>query len=608
MDLVLNFINRHIDIIIIKVTMLTSTFATDENIIRNYLKKRSKEKLIDKNNVKSLLTWNVISVINYIICCVFCFGQIYQVTSLYFTYDVNVSIFPQWMTHLHMPGMTFCSSIAVKYSDLQDYCKFGSNDTNTNTTMSDEEIDELRAKCYQEYLTKVPLHTILSKGLDFDELVRLQNRKCLLDRDHQGFFCKSLKKTFTIKSFYYPNRCWTLFHELQTPNIQSNSENTSIEFGTLQSPYTLGYLTLDAEMSQRPIRPGEVIRVQLNFTESENIFIARRLNNYVYFHTNKAVVKSEYNRIVIRKGRSISSQLSIDNYILLPTPYSTHCFNYTKMLIDKGLDPYNLKHPYYQPLSSQDCLSGCMALSAAKKCNCWPPEVPFVETDDMSSFKDITDKPLCMWDNLHNFTFCYSSSAPNCYKKCHLNCKIAFFRASVASDSRWPAKDAPKEFGKFSKCCGLFSAKYVGEIELTTLYEPKYSFIEILSTVGSTVGAWFGYCCIDVIALRKYLVNSWIKFQGKRKNSIENNYSFSTSPYNKLYFNSNDNSSANSLMKRRRRLPVLYNSPLTVHDQIQANLSLFLQQIRDKEYLMKQIPWYMNRKDPLVQYTYIRQK
>ena len=556
------------------------------------------------------ISWQVINVANYIICTVCCFIQVYQVALLYFTYDMDMSVVPGWIERLNMPGLTLCSSIGVSYSELEKSC---SMEPSRGSNLTNRQIDELRAQCYISHLKDTNLNEILSNGLDLDQFLRKQGRKCLLDEGHEGHFCQSLKEDNSIISFFYPYRCWTLFHLITSPDISSSHENTSVEYGVTQAPYMLGYLSYDAETSQRPIRPGEILRLQLNFTDSEKTFLSQTSHAYVYVHSNAAIGNNDFNRVRLSKGRFISTHLTIEDYNLLPPPFETKCINYTHLLVSAGKESRSeLTHPYREPQSHQDCLSGCMSKWTVSKCNCWPPEVPYVSMNVNSSQSGQERKgpgqfdqvPLCFWDVVHNFTSCYQTFGAKCRASCPSDCSIRMYKAFAASDSSWPSKRASREFANFTQCCGLLSVMYEGDIFITTTYIPKYTFIQLLSTVGSIVGAWFGYCFADIIPFRKYLFQ--LVKRVRKKNSIKH-FSGKRSASSTRQ---SDHSMVNGNLRRRneKKDPTI---PITLlmtrnNQHMRASVSKLVDKMEMNDHLLWRIPWYMNRYDPLIQYTFCR--
>ena len=118
--------------------------------------------------------------------------------------------------------------------------------------------------------------------------------------------------------------------------------------------------------------------------------------------------------------------------ILLPKPYATDCVDYMSQPINiSRLDSNEyLNHP----LSREDCIIGCMAENTMLRCNCWPPELPFLRGTDIESMEN--QMKWCDWNtgppNVNSeqkntndswFKFCFTEHESTCNKKCKLDCQ-----------------------------------------------------------------------------------------------------------------------------------------------------------------------------------------
>lgn len=517
-----------------------------------------------KYKVARIFSWRTFNVFNYFLCAVCCLWQAYQVAIPYFNYEVSIAFVPTWLTELHMPGITVCSTIGVTLSQLQQFCNL------TEIKMN----DEARAKCYIDYLKKHSVYELAASGLDFDQIVRLDDRKCLLDYEESNDTHMDFKDDYSLSLFYYPFKCWTLFHV-------SKFGDASVDFGLGQAPFISESYDSDVQAgsTEQAIEPGEIIRFQVNFTSGEKPFNKVTSQAYMYIHPKAAIGRNVFERVNLKKSRDITTDVKIMVYKNLPAPYETDCHNYTEGALARrrGLDPEEYEHPYEYPISEEDCFSGCISRAAINSCKCWPPEVPYLmvenKTDSMS---------LCMWSSEHDFASCYGDHISVCRDRCPTECAYTEYLTSIHSDKMWSNKNID--------CCGLSSVKILGQIHFTVSYEPKYVFIEILSTVGSIVGAWFGYCFTDVVAVRKSLFATLYRMK-ERKTTGTRSKSRNVATLAKV------NSSDSAALKPRR--PV-YASPFVDYNSMYS-IGRKTPNFRDSF-----IPWYMNKDDPSVRYTFTR--
>lgn len=524
-----------------------------------------------KCKVTEIFSWRTFNVFNYFFCCVCCLWQSYQVIIPYFQYEVSIAFVPTWLTELHMPGLTICSTIGVTLTQLQIFCDLiGSNVT-----------DDTRATCYIKYLKNNSVYELASNGLDFDQFVRLDQRKCLLDYDESNNTHNDFKDDYSLSLFYYPFKCWSLFHV-------SRFGDPSIEFGYGEAPFISESYDDDSldSSSEQAIEPNELLRFQINFTSSEKPFEKITSQAYMYIHPKSAIGRNVFERVNLKKSRDITTDVKIMFYRNLPAPYETDCHNYTQAALNRrhGLDPETYEHPYLFPLSEEDCFSGCISRAAIKSCNCWPPEIPYLMV------QNTTNSPsLCMWTTEHDFSTCYGDQINSCRDRCPTECAYTEFLTSIHSDKLWIDENVD--------CCGLASVKILGQIHFTVIYEPKYVFIEILSTVGSIVGTWFGYCFADVVAVRKYLLATFYQVKEKKKSETSLNTMNSSKISSKTIYKSKDKSI--DLHGWRPRRPV-YRYPFVDY------LTIYSSTRKIHESHDSFIPWYMNKDDPSVRYTFTR--
>ena len=516
-----------------------------------------------KYKVARIFSWRTFNVFNYFFCAVCCFWQAYQVIIPYFNYEVSIAFVPTWLKELHMPGITICSTIGVTLSQLKQFCPApGQNVT-----------DERRATCYIKYLRAKSVSELAASGLDFDQVVRIDDRKCLLDYEETNNTHNDFKNDYSLSLFYYPFKCWTLFHV-------SRFADSSVDFGLGQAPFISESYDrgVQAGSTEKAIEPGEIIRFQLNFTASKKPFNKVRSQAYMYIHPKAAIGRNVFERVNLKKSRDITTDVKIMYYRNLPAPYETDCHNYTHGALSrrKGLDPEAYEHPYLFPVSEEDCFAGCISRAAINSCKCWPPEIPYLrienETDSTS---------LCMWGTEDDYESCYGNHVSRCRDRCPTECAYTEYLTSIHSDKMWSDENID--------CCGLSSVKILGQIHFTVIYEPKYAFIEILSTVGSIIGAWFGYCFTDVVAVRKCLFATFYRIRDKKRTQLQSD--------SRNHIRIAKVMLPDSAVKPRR--PV-YLSPFVDYNVIYS-MGGETQAFHDSF-----IPWYMNKDDASVRYTFTR--
>lgn len=74
----------------------------------------------------------------------------------------------------------------------------------------------------------------------------------------------------------------------------------------------------------------------------------------------------------VKPGYYYEYFISKVSYKLLESPYQSNCKNYDHSY-------YKKRHQFlHKPMSKADCFKGCLALSTVNECNCWPPEIPYI--------------------------------------------------------------------------------------------------------------------------------------------------------------------------------------------------------------------------------------
>lgn len=125
-----------------------------------------------------------------------------------------------------------------------------------------------------------PIYTTMRLGHAFDEFLDMDFFKCASDEEHPTRPCKSVTQSMTqlliehFRSFanivttaQSIGNCFTLFHRSYT----KLSDDVEIKAGLSQAPVLKGSSgqAVDIEISDKPFRPNEVIRLKVNFLSDE---------------------------------------------------------------------------------------------------------------------------------------------------------------------------------------------------------------------------------------------------------------------------------------------------------------------------------------------------
>lgn len=194
---------------------------------------------------------------------------------------------------------------------------------------------------------------------------------------------------------------------------------------------------------------------------------------------------------------------------LLPAPYVTDCLKYAqkyqKYYDTSSTDDESEDMIYKYPLSKEDCIVGCMGINTVRRCQCWPPELPFVQAeksknvinwcdwDTADGFFNMTEKDgeVVSW-----FSYCFSAHEDFCNSFCKLDCKTD--RYSITKETKvWPAVERIDhshnrlELIEESKCCAVISIRFWATEHTVYKYAPKFEvrpfqdivFYEILNSL-----------------------------------------------------------------------------------------------------------------------------
>jgi hypothetical protein len=225
--------------------------------------------------------------------------------------------------------------------------------------------------------------------------------------------------------------CFTLFHRSKTEVLK----NIAINSGLAQSPVKRGINNeaVNIELSEEPFHPNEVLRMKVHFRAEEYTTLNEPVLGHAIVHDFDEIPVVREKSFLIRPGFYYEFFINKQTDLLLPFPFSTDCVNHNETKPD-GSDDIN--EYLHHPLSRNTCIIGCMAQKTMDKCNCWPPELPFMK----GSVADSQENRMkwCDWDssptthsvkpeNMTWFQFCFSANENGCNKKCKTDCRSLYF-------------------------------------------------------------------------------------------------------------------------------------------------------------------------------------
>ena len=195
-------------------------------------------------------------------------------------------------------------------------------------------------------------------------------------------------------------------------------------------------------MSERPFSPNEIVRLKINFQIDEYTTINEPVLGYFIFHDNKQAPSMREKSFIIKPGNYYEFYLIKQIDRLLPAPYPTDCVNYREMGFSLFDSENRFTNEYLRnPISQKNCIIGCMGKITFDRCNCWPPELPFLK----GAQKDSTENQMkwCDWErqpdvkgiekdpNITWFNHCFQVNENECHQKCKLDCFIDRFSVIV---------------------------------------------------------------------------------------------------------------------------------------------------------------------------------
>lgn len=247
-------------------------------------------------------------------------------------------------------------------------------------------------------------------------------------------FCRTYANIITTGQDV--GNCFTLFHH-STIGVQYN---LPVKAGLSQSPVLKGYgkQNLQIEISEKPFLPNEVVRIKVNFRPAEYTTLNEPVFGSMIIHDSNEAPGIRGKSFSILPGHFYSFFIVKQTTELLPSPYATDCVDYIELNKDHYTKAFDAKvewNPLYEyPLSKADCIIGCMSKNTLRKCNCWPPEVPYIYGHVSALKKD--QIKWCDWDTetglnitsknnetISWFNYCFTTHEEFCQSKCKPECK-----------------------------------------------------------------------------------------------------------------------------------------------------------------------------------------
>jgi hypothetical protein len=549
---------------------------------------------------KKDVVWKIVYFLFFVICLLGATSQIGKLLDIYFRYLTSVAVSIQSMTSITLPGITFCSSIGVRRSGLESMDGFKEELScmkrsmeNQNETLTSKKNQELLDKYYYKVLDQMPIDSLIHEGLNFSEFVNILETKCALDdafngkgiRNKTSAQCRNHINEEYIETFQGTSICWTLFHD----SIKSELRDVVVPSGDNQSPVFINdvmdgtkpdsknskkktkILTIEEENQEdgeeyeggeesedQPIQPLEIIRFMINFTQSESVKLDKPALGSVSVHDTDQIRLGRLQSTKLKPGFYYEIYIEQQESQLLEAPYETNCYPYNRRRVEylqerkgKGLSPHPL---ILFPLSSSDCLYGCLGNETVKKCKCWPPEIPYVKSKGYNkgfSSRFMNESlQLCSWykkggpelitspmdaEDAAMSAFFNCLASPSMIQMCKTQCQQSCSRTRVKSTTQerlWPSderiKYAPSSqvpaLRQYRRCCSVVSVRLSSSEYTLYSYTPKYETIEFISYVGGIVSLWLGFTFIGIFDYLKYIVKLFVRkrkerlFSGKGRN------------------------------------------------------------------------------------------
>lgn len=153
---------------------------------------------------------------------------------------------------------------------------------------------------------------------------------------------------------------------------------------------------------------------------------------YIIIHDDHESPPVRERSLLVYPGYYYEFFISKQTDLLLPAPYITDCINFEYQNEEDTNNTSENEYLHF-PLSRENCIIGCMGSGTMERCDCWPPELPFMKGSDLNAPEN--KMKWCDWnvgpqikgvqkpENSTWFRYCFSEHEKECNKKCKLDCK-----------------------------------------------------------------------------------------------------------------------------------------------------------------------------------------
>ncbi|CAG2104126.1 unnamed protein product, partial [Medioppia subpectinata] len=339
--------------------------------------------------------------------------------------------------------------------------------------------------------------------------------------------------------------CFTLFHRGRSELLTS----IAIESGLSQSPVRRGAdnEAVNIEISEEPFHPNEIIRLKLDFKAGEYTTLNEPVMGHVIVHDDHEAPPIREKNFNLFPGNYYEFYISKESDKLLPKPYATDCVDHKLSSYDGSEDVNEYLH---HPLSKGNCIIGCMAQATMDRCQCWPPELPFMR----GSLEDAQENLLkwCDWDgdgldvapnqpdkpaNATWFQYCFTVHETQCKAKCNSDCKIDRYRI-IKEVRQWPSTERIEHSKKgdylydMRQCCAIVSIRYWSAEQVINQYQPKFETAEFSSYIGGLLSMWVGFSLLGLYDVIEGIVV--YMYKRVKENAQDNNKLGGLTGLNKL--------------------------------------------------------------------------
>lgn len=547
-------------------------------------KKMSSESKIYSMSFEKMV-WRVLWCLSFLVFFLAAMYQCGGLLDIYFKYPYTVSVSVDSSPLITLPGITFCSSLGVRKTSLEAMPGFNDSvaaladrvNKDLNESVTDVMRQEIYDTYYSKYMDETTVQSIITNGINFTEFILVDKVLCALDqvlmtddvtnhtktdvntpdRQNREIGCKTEITKGFIETLQGTSMCWTLFHESQ----KSNLTRIKVPSGFTQSAVLINK-EAERRMHERKrgrrgeeddtIQPLEIVRFLVNFTVHESVKLDSPTSGTVSVHDPDQIRLGRLQSFDIHPGKYYEVFLEEQQSKLLKYPYDTDCYPYLEENWDAHLKVKwgeKAPHPIFgKPISMADCKFGCLGITTVKRCNCWPPEIPYVNTEHYQRFLKERNLKLCDWErvglrmkerdetpwsgdtnssrsvSMKAFSKCFSHKklVSTCNRRCRRECVRSRIKTTV-QEREWPSEEriryAPEEdkilLKNYQTCCAVLSIRKVSSEITTYTYAAKYEPVEFVSYIGGIVSLYLGFTFVGIIDYFEAVVKFAVKHFGK---------------------------------------------------------------------------------------------